>query len=65
MKQINYSNSIVGIPNSILKYFGIEYFNSTSKVLDKYLNKYNPQNIYNMNPTEEHYNIARLGIIWK
>ena len=39
MKRINYSNSIVGIPNSILKYFGIEYFNSTSKVLDKYLNK--------------------------
>ncbi len=45
MKRINYSNSIVGIPNSILKYFGIGYFNSTSKVLDKYLNKYNPQNI--------------------
>lgn len=45
MKRINYSNSIVGIPNSILKFWGIECFNDTSKIVDKYLSKYNPQNI--------------------
>ncbi|MBN2878806.1 MAG: alkaline phosphatase family protein [Clostridia bacterium] len=35
----NYKNSILGIPNSILKYCGIEPLHETNAILDEYLRK--------------------------
>jgi predicted AlkP superfamily pyrophosphatase or phosphodiesterase len=35
----DYDNSILGIPNSILKYCGVEPLNKTNKILDKALEK--------------------------
>ena len=35
----DYENSILGIPNSILKYCGVTPLNKTSEVLDEYLSK--------------------------
>jgi len=35
----NYQNSILGIPNSILKYCGIEPLHATNAILDEYLRK--------------------------
>ena len=45
MKYINYNNCIVGIPNSILSYFGLEKCNQSNVLVDEYLRKYNPKNI--------------------
>ena len=45
MKYINYNNCIVGIPNSILSYFGLKKCNQSNVLVDKYLRKYNPKNI--------------------
>lgn len=45
MKYINYNNCIVGLPNSILNYFGLEKCNQSNLLVDKYLEKYNPKNV--------------------
>lgn len=45
MKFIDYNNSIVGIPNSVLKYFGLKPLNSTDSIVDKFLNKNKPKNV--------------------
>ena len=39
MDFIDYQNCIVGIPNSILKYYGLKELNISLSVLDEYLNK--------------------------
>lgn len=39
MDFIDYQNCIVGIPNSILKYYGLNELNSSLGILDEYLNK--------------------------
>lgn len=45
MKQIDYENNIVGVPNSILKYFGINALNKSDSVIDDYLDSYDAKNI--------------------
>lgn len=45
MNLINYSNCIVNISNSILKYYEIQNFNETLKELDQILSKIKPKNI--------------------
>lgn len=45
MKQVNYNNCIVGIPNSILKFFGFKIINQSNRLIDEYIKKINPRNI--------------------
>ncbi|MBQ4584433.1 MAG: alkaline phosphatase family protein [Bacilli bacterium] len=45
MEYIDYLNCIVGIPNSILKHYGLKEFNNSLKMLDEHLKNNNPKNI--------------------
>ena len=45
MKAIDYENNLVGVPNSVLKYYGIEPLNKTDSVIDGYLESCDPKNV--------------------
>ena len=45
MKHVNYNNCIVGIPNSVLNYFGLKQIHQSNELINSYLKKYNPKNI--------------------
>ena len=45
MKHVNYNNCIVGIPNSVLSYFGLKCINQSNEIIDEYLKKYSPKNV--------------------
>ena len=45
MKHVNYNNCIVGIPNSILTFFGLKNINQDNLLIDDYLKKYNSKNV--------------------
>lgn len=37
MKHVNYNNCIVGIPNSVLSYFGLKCINQSNEIIEKQL----------------------------
>ena len=45
MKKIDYTNNIVGISNSILRYFGLSTLNESDSLVDEYLKENQPENI--------------------